>query len=114
MKNGTYEYKQSITNTEYRVTVCKGVIKLHQLVGVNGKVKTYDYKGLISAKQLEMYEFVKEIKMPNKFNLEYWVNAVKRETVLKEVNYGLAMGKRNELMRSTHRTGLLMIVRAEM
>ncbi len=114
MKNGTYEYKQSITNSSYRVVVCKGVIKLYELTSVNGGVKTYDYKGIKSAKEMEMYELVKEVKMDNKWNLEYWTGGRRQATIMSGVNYGMAQGKRTELMRTTHKVGLLTIVRAEM
>ena len=113
MKNGTYEYKQSITNSKYKVVVCKGVIKLYELVSVNGTIETYDYRGIKSEKELEMYEYVGEIKVKSVWNLEYWCGGHK-EVVMANVNYGLAGSRKSELARTTHKSGLLMIVRSEM
>ena len=114
MKNGTYEYKQGITNSEYKVVVCRGIIRLWEVCNKNGLIKMYEYRGVISAKQLEMYEYVKELKVKSKWNLEYWIGGKRQETIMRDKPYGLLTSKKNELMRSTHRSGLLMIVRAEM
>ena len=112
MKNGTYEYKRSITNTELKVVIKNGIIRMWEVCSVNGLIKQYDYRGVISEEQLKMYDFVKEVKLVDKWNLEYWIGGKKKETIIRGVNYGLAMMKKNEVKKSSHKVGLLMIVRA--
>jgi hypothetical protein len=109
-----YKYKHTHLNDEVYVKAWNGKLTLHRLDSVNGDRLTLDYAGRIDEDKVKSdYTFVCEVKQSSWWNLRYYVNGVVKETILRNAHFGVAMMKKAELMRTTHKAGLLCIERAE-
>jgi hypothetical protein len=75
-------------------------------------MQTFDYVGRADNDKIKQdYIIVEEVKLARKFNLVWYANGVIKETIVRNGAYGLCEWKRQELKRTTHKSGLLVIQR---
>ena len=114
MKNGMYKVQHKQLNTIEYVKAYRGKLTLHRLDSVNGDIKCFDYVRTIEEDKFgEFYDVIGEVKQANSWNLLYYVNGVVKEIVLRKAHFGVCQARKVELGRTTHKSGLLTIVRAE-
>ncbi len=112
MRNGMYKYKHKHLNDEVYVKADNGKLTLHRLDSINGDKITLDYIGRIEEDALKSdYQLLCEVKFDQKWCLRLYRSGKCVEELLKNVNFGFAVTRKNELMRTTHKTGLLIVER---
>lgn len=114
MKNGMYKVQHKQLNTVEYVKAFRNKLSLYRLDSVNGDIKIFDYVRTIDQdKFTEFYDVIGIVKQANSWNLLYYVNGVVKETIVRKAHFGVCWLKKVELGRTTHKRGLLTIVRAE-
>ena len=112
MRNGMYKYKHNHLNDEVYIKAYNGNITLHRLDNINKDIMCFDYVGRIDEEKVKSdYTFIEEVKQNSSWNLVYYINGTKQATIINNGAYGLCCIKKQELRRTTHKTGLLLIER---
>ena len=112
MRNGTYKYKHNHLNDEVYVKAYCNKITLHRLDSINGDIKAFDYVGRIDEDKLKAdYTLIEEVAQNCKWNLVYYVGKTKQATLINNAAFAIAVAKKQELRRTTHKTGKLIIER---
>lgn len=108
MTNGTYRIKHKQLGTEYKLVAYSGILKLYSVKG--HYVKTYkDDKTL-----LEFCDVIEQIPgAQNNYDLAYFVQGKLKERIVLGASYAVAIHKKNELRKSTHKIGMLIPVRQD-
>lgn len=114
MRNGMYKYKHNHLNDEVYIKAYKNTITMHRLDNINGDIKAFDYIGRINEdKLLSDYTLIQEVKQNCKWNLVYYVGQHKQATLISNAAFAVAIAKKQELRRTTHKTGKLIIQQAK-
>ncbi len=109
MQNGTYRVKHKMLNTEYKLIAYSGTLKLYALK-TGQFIKSYQNDKVL----MEHCDIIEMLPgEQNHYDLVYIVNGKVKETIRMGVSYAIAANKRNELRRTTHKNGLLVVVRQD-
>jgi hypothetical protein len=112
MRNGMWKLKHKHLNHEVYCKAYNGNIGLYRLDSINGQIQTFDYIGRADDDKIkEDYIIIEEVKLARRFNLVWYMNGVIKETIVRNGHYGFCEMKRQELKRTTHKSGLLVIQR---
>ena len=107
-----YKYRHKVLNHEVYVRAYQGKLTKHRLDSINGSVKCYDYEGRIDEVELkDRYELIEEVKDRVRWNLVWMIGGEVKETIVRGGLYGYCSVRKKELKRTSHKSGLLVIVR---